>query len=249
MGLGSHSRIRATLSNPGPSPAQREGPSPKAGTSCHGRKWRPGRRESAGGTAHLAGRAGAASRGQGVRVPRRVPARLGHPGDGGRGLGAGGRSAWPIPPGRRLGLTSLTSPCQSLSVRSPFMAFSSRQGPASLTPPSSAAAVAAVAARPPRGPERARHLRATAPPPPEAARAVDSTSASAGGRGGGAEARCPATATATAERAADRPAQPGIPSSWWSAPQPAGNSWPPLSRREAARLPPTRSKSPNPAVP
>lgn len=117
------------------------------------------------------------------------------PGGGGRGLGAGGRSAWPIPPGRRLGLTSLTSPCQSLSVRSPFMAFS-RRGPASLTPPSSAAAAAAVAARAPRGPERARHLRATAPPPSEAARAVDSTSASAGGRGGGAEARCPATATA-----------------------------------------------------
>lgn len=49
----------------------------------------------------------------------------------------GGRSARPIPPGRRRGLTSLTSPCQSLSVRSPFMVSSSMRGPASWTPASS----------------------------------------------------------------------------------------------------------------
>ena len=84
---------RAPLANPVPSLARREGPSPEAGTSWRVRKWRPGRPQRAGGTAHLAGRVGAASRGRGVRVPRESP-----PGSATRGARARG---WrPLGPAR-----------------------------------------------------------------------------------------------------------------------------------------------------
>lgn len=82
-------------------------------------------------------------------------------------------------PTRSPGLTSLTSPCQSLSVRSPSMsppACADRLHGRLPSPPQAPVAAATPA---PRSPERARHLRASAPPPPAAARAAASTSASA----------------------------------------------------------------------
>lgn len=223
---------RASLSNPGPKPARREGPSPRAGTSWRGRKWRGADRKVREELRTWRGRGGSESRPR-VRVPCESPPGSATREGGGRWrrFGAGGRSARPTPPGPRLGLTSLTSPCQSLSVRSPFMASSSAgRGPAARTPPSSASAsasasgrAAAVAAtRAPRGPARAWRLRATAPPPPAAARAVDSTSASAGGRGGGAASgaccsrpgpprAAPGPHAAPGPRASPRPAQPRFP--------------------------------------
>lgn len=83
-------------------------------------------------------------------------------------------------PTRSPGLTSLTSPCQSLSVRSPSMsppACANRLHGRLPSPPP--ALVAAAATPTPRSPERAGHLRAFAPPPPATARAAASTSASA----------------------------------------------------------------------
>lgn len=82
-------------------------------------------------------------------------------------------------PTRSPGLTSLTSPCQSLSVRSPSMsppACVGRLHSRLLSPPPAPVTAATPA---PRSPERAGHLGASAPPPPAAARAAASTSASA----------------------------------------------------------------------
>lgn len=85
-------------------------------------------------------------------------------------------------PIRSPGLTSLTSPCQSLSVRSPSMSPPACAGGLHNrlpSPPPAPVAAAAAATPAPRSPERARNLRASAPPPPAAARAAASTSASA----------------------------------------------------------------------
>lgn len=162
---------RASGSNPGPSAAGGKAPPQRLAPDgrWRGGKWHQDTLESAGEMAHLVGRAVAARRGHRCASPARPC-----PGSAtrGRGPGAGGRWARPLPPGLRLGLTSLTSPCQSLSVRSLFMAFSCRRGRAAWTPPSSARDPLSPPRRRRRlhpGPGRARRLRAAAPPPPAAA--------------------------------------------------------------------------------
>lgn len=93
--------------------------------------------------------------------------------------GLGDPLQWLRRPTRSPGLTSLTSPCQSLSVRSPSMSPPACAGGLPSHLPSPPPAPVAAATPTPRSPEKARHLRASAPLPPAAARAAASTSASA----------------------------------------------------------------------
>lgn len=155
-----------------------------------GKKWHQDKPESAGEMAHQVGRAVAARHGPRCASPARPC-----PGSAtrGRGPGAGGRWARPLPPGLRLGLTSLTSPCQSLSVRSLFMASSCRRGRAAWTPPSSACDSLSPAPppSPSPGPREGPAPLSRCAAASCGRRAVDSTSASAGGRGGGAVAARP----------------------------------------------------------
>lgn len=69
-------------------------------------------------------------------------------------------------PARSPGLTSLTSPCQSLSVRSPSMSPPACAGRLHRRLPSPPLAPVTAATPALRSPERARHLGASAPPPP-----------------------------------------------------------------------------------
>lgn len=67
---------------------------------------------------------------------------------------------------RSPGLTSLTSPCQSLSVRSPSMSPPACAGRLHRRLPSPPPAPVAASTPAPRSRERAGHHRASAPPPP-----------------------------------------------------------------------------------